>query len=648
MSYAVMPMSDWKSIVDSVKAKTGKSDALKSGDLPSEINSISGGYGDIPSYHFAECNRVAQKINAFKAAHPNNLVFGAVSDIHISSSASNSEWTRKSVKHANFALEVVGAMTECDFIVNLGDNCEETHIDPTITSSPSGLENAKFSINSLKPSFERIAHYALVGNHDKTNDTQTQFNLIGSQNQFDAVGYTEIRGFGYKDYTSKKVRVIVLNTCDYLNASGGCAMSYDQKDFLMRALDLSAKSDASEWQILLLSHIPLDWNGGDYGFPEDVRNILWGYEDGSDMYIEIKSAHELNEDASNYSTYKKTTTNKEVLEYNYSGKNLAKIIANIHGHIHNNKVGKLAGTDFARVATANTSPYGNKSESYAEYGDYSITSSEASKITKVSGTAKDTSATFYCVDLDEQCIYAYGYGADIDRTVYYKSATKYAITYSLSNVTSSNSTASVVEGAVYTTTLSENTGCVLETVKITMGGVDITSTAYNSTTGTITIGKVTGNIVITAVASEILVTETITPHIAPRSTWYGQLSGGKLTLGNSITEGALGVSAANDYAFTDRNSKTFYLMPIGSKYSKATLNYSATDGLAVRYYLQAIKDNGGTFTSVATVGKGTNNVITWAKGSADYLLISIEHSDGSTKWDWNSAGKTITVTFSNQ
>lgn len=179
-----------------------------------------------------------------------------------------------------------------------------------------------------------------------------------------------------------------------------------------------------------------------------------------------------------------------------------------------------------------------------------------------------------------------------------------------------------------------------------MGGKDITSYCYSN--GTISIAEVTGDISITAVAELPLVSETITPHIAHRSTWYQGLSGGKLTLNPSNTEGALGVSTPNSYPYTDRNSKTFYLMPIDSKYCKATLNYSATDGLAVRYYLEAIKDNGGTFTSVKTVGKGTNNVITWEKGVADYLLISVEHTDGVTKWLWDSAGKTISVTLSNQ
>jgi YD repeat-containing protein len=302
------------------------------------------------------------------------------------------------------------------------------------------------------------------------------------------------------------------------------------------------------------------------------------------------------------------------------------------------------------VATPNSSFNGNAStDRYTSYGDYSITTTEAAKIKKMANSKADTSATFYFIDLDGQTIYSVGYGADIDRTIPYKASKYYTVTFNLTNATSSNTSVSVEEHGDFITTLTmPNENYQWGTVTITMGGVDITDDVWKESTGRITISWVTGNIVITAVANEPLVTETITPYIAPRSTWYNGFSSGKITLNSSNMEGALGVSTANSYPYTDRNSKTFYLMPIGSQYCKATLNYSATDGHAVRYYLQAVKDNGGTFTSVATVGTGTNNVITWEKGTADYLLISIEHTDGATKWDWNSAGKTITVTFSNQ
>ena len=72
------------------------------------------------------------------------------------------------------------------------------------------------------------------------------------------------------------------------------------------------------------------------------------------------------------------------------------------------------------------------------------------------------------------------------------------ITYNLSHVSSSNSTASIENGQSYTTTLTASTNYTLNSVSVTMGGVDITSTAYSS--GTVSIPSVTGNIVITATA----------------------------------------------------------------------------------------------------------------------------------------------------
>ena len=84
----------------------------------------------------------------------------------------------------------------------------------------------------------------------------------------------------------------------------------------------------------------------------------------------------------------------------------------------------------------------------------------------------------------------------------------YSITNNLTNVTTSNNTASVVENGSYNATLSAAAHYTLDasSVEITMGGTDITSTAYNN--GTISIGNVTGNVVITA--SAIAITYTIT------------------------------------------------------------------------------------------------------------------------------------------
>ena len=396
--------------------ENGQTATILCKDRSMEANVIVSAEADtpIPTYHYVESGRVANEIAAFKEAHPNRLMFGVVSDVHVyNDDPTYEEPSKESSVYSSFALETVGAMTGCDFIVNLGDNCWQNGID-----TEQAYLGAEYAIRALVPAFERLSRYNLVGNHDKSDDTKKQYDLIGSWNVFTAYASTRIRGFGYTDYTDKNVRVIVLNTCDYLNASGGCAMSYEQKDFLMRALDLSDKSNAAAWQIILLSHIPLDWNGGDYNFYPDLQAIFKAYESGTTAAITVNTAYALNENPSTYPTY-----SNGQLVYDYSGKNVAKIIANIHGHVHTNKVGKIVNTKIARVATANTNPNLNKVESYPAYGDYSITQADADKIVKVLGTAKDTSATFYCIDLDTQIIYSIGYGADINREIIYKTAT---------------------------------------------------------------------------------------------------------------------------------------------------------------------------------------------------------------------------------
>ena len=76
-------------------------------------------------------------------------------------------------------------------------------------------------------------------------------------------------------------------------------------------------------------------------------------------------------------------------------------------------------------------------------------------------------------------------------------ADEYTVTYTLkSGITSTNKRKTVVEGAGYKTTLKGET-LATDTVTITMGGSDITATAYTASTGIVKIDKVTGNITVT-------------------------------------------------------------------------------------------------------------------------------------------------------
>lgn len=84
----------------------------------------------------------------------------------------------------------------------------------------------------------------------------------------------------------------------------------------------------------------------------------------------------------------------------------------------------------------------------------------------------------------------------------------YTVANTLTNCTNSNSSTKVTQGGAYSATITAKSGYELSSVKVTMGGADIASTAVSG--GAITIAKVTGDIVITATATEIQTGPTYT------------------------------------------------------------------------------------------------------------------------------------------
>lgn len=86
-----------------------------------------------------------------------------------------------------------------------------------------------------------------------------------------------------------------------------------------------------------------------------------------------------------------------------------------------------------------------------------------------------------------------------DNTVYY------TVTNNLTNCANNNSATQVIEGESYSATITAKSGYTLKSVTVTMGGSPVTVSG-----GTINIANVTGNIVITAVAEEKVVTPSYT------------------------------------------------------------------------------------------------------------------------------------------
>lgn len=88
----------------------------------------------------------------------------------------------------------------------------------------------------------------------------------------------------------------------------------------------------------------------------------------------------------------------------------------------------------------------------------------------------------------------------------------HGLAQTLSGCTSSVSASTVRDGDALSVTLTADSGRRLDTVTVTMGGTDITSTAYSS--GTVTINNVTGDVAITATTAEISTSHAVTASLS--------------------------------------------------------------------------------------------------------------------------------------
>ena len=107
---------------------------------------------------------------------------------------------------------------------------------------------------------------------------------------------------------------------------------------------------------------------------------------------------------------------------------------------------------------------------------------------------------FVTINRDTRTVNMTRLGIGNNRVYSYDNVVLYSVTNNLSNVVTNNAVPSVAEGSAYTATLTASDGYELKSVTVTMGGVNITSTAYSN--GVITIAEVTGNVVITASAEK--------------------------------------------------------------------------------------------------------------------------------------------------
>lgn len=301
---------------------------------------------------------------------------------------------------------------------------------------------------------------------------------------------SEEYGYCYRDFAEKKLRVICLNTCEGETVSGEsaayCCSPEQLLWFAQTLYAVGSKADAAQWGIIVLGHYPLDLGGA---YP--TGNIVKAYVAGE-------------------------STVQNGVTVNFNGHNSAKFIANVHGHNHCFQFEKLhsvangQGTEFDawRMCTPNACFYRNNSGVVTMNG---ISFGDPAPHDKTAGTGKDTAFNVNVINPSEQVLYSFCYGAGIDRTIGYAATVYHSITNTLTNVTTSNDAVAAEDGTAYSATITAADGYTMSSVTVKMGGTDITSTAYNSDTGVVSIAAVTGDVVITAKATKVVSYHNLVP-----------------------------------------------------------------------------------------------------------------------------------------
>lgn len=505
-------------IANAIREKNGASTKYKIAQMGNAVRGITTGdqiaHTDIPRYVKAEALAVAEKVKA--VLKDDSIVFLAIADFHHPGEQQDGWQTNINAGdlHACQALKVLSySLPQIDFACMLGD---VTFGNAKTTTAM--MQQQFDEINGwLGEAWKNIPQFRTVGNHD-TGEYSTlvgaEFlkNNIWKYNEGAVYGSDEY-GYCYRDFVEKKLRVICLNTCEGETVSGNnAAYCCSPEQLLWFAQTLHAvgsKADAAKWGIIVLGHYPLDLGGA---YP--AGNIAKAYVAGE-------------------------STVQNGVTVNFSGHNAAKFIMNVHGHNHCFQYGKLhsvtngQGTEFDawRMCTPNACFYRNNSGVVTTNG---ISFGDPAPYDKTAGTGKDTAFNVNVINPSEQVLYSFCYGAGIDRTIGYAATVYHSITNTLTNVTTSNEAVAAEDGTAYSATITAAGGYNMSSVTVTMGGTDITATAYNADTGVISIAAVTGDVVITAKATKEVSYHNLVPTAVDSSGASAPYTDGKMLSSSGV------------------------------------------------------------------------------------------------------------------
>lgn len=476
-------------IANAIRSGTGQTEAIPHGEMPFAISEIdTGHHGKLPSYWYSAVHTAVDTIKALRAADSNNIpLFAWFSDCH-----NNYKYSPNSGYTGILSAAVMEA-ADIPFAVCTGD---------VAASSGNGFSSAAemvdcFAItnNLVSPiGWQRLL--MTQGNHDGSWGTANGKAYAYQMSPEDLYKYiyrkfsvasNHVFGGGdnsyyYVNYDDAKIRVIMLNSlwCETSDNEDGTAV-YDRQHYfgygqaqLQWLAETALSFDESGWTVVIATHVPPNANYQQY-----IRDY--------DILVGILSAYcDLSAYTGSY-TYNSARNEGQwanvSVSVDFSSAVVGKLAGVFCGHCHKDSI--------------DTTTYPYPLVTITSDADLSYDDSEAERVT---GTDNEHAIDFVTINPVTQAVTLTRLGVGSSRAYSYKGITLYAVSNNLTNVTTSNGTGSVEGDTAYTATLTANDGYENLTVTVTMGGEDITSTAYSD--GVVGIANVTGDIVITASASK--------------------------------------------------------------------------------------------------------------------------------------------------
>jgi hypothetical protein len=383
---------------EALREKLGSDRPIRASEMPDAIRSIFTLEHSVPLGVKQEAQRLA--LGFTEKMQGRGITFLAMADMHQYGTGELGdggleELYRNSIRYAGMGAALVAEEIQPDFMVNLGDLIGGTS-GTTLKNGLDGIVQVRQDLSCLEG---KTLQFGTPGNHDALNFS------VSLNGEYLSPGVTGalIGDYTYRDFADRKVRVILLSTADNrgrsLSHNSDCErISPQQLQWFAQTLDLSDKPDGDQWKILLFAHHPLDW-----GPVQAAGNCLAAYLAGE--------------------TYSVVHEDVEI-SCNFAGKNVARVVAQFHGHthcfkvdaIHDRRSGQPVPTGVKRIAIPNASFH--RTNELGTMERYGLVYGEGTTYQKDSALPeKSTSFCLVGVDLENGVIYADCFGAGYDRVI---------------------------------------------------------------------------------------------------------------------------------------------------------------------------------------------------------------------------------------